>query len=111
MVDATWTAILTEPVRISVLRCLCHLRSATIAELTELCHTSDPTIRRHLEALEALGLVHEQRAEADGITPGRPARRFILDPDAAVRLCALFELLSDPLVPTPEPAQPPPLAR
>jgi DNA-binding transcriptional ArsR family regulator len=111
MLDASWTAVLTDPVRLSVLRCLCRLRIATIAELTDLCHTSDPTVRRHLEALETLGLVHEQRAEADGVTPGRPARRFMLDPDAATRLCALFDLISVPLVPTPQPAQPPPLGR
>jgi DNA-binding transcriptional ArsR family regulator len=102
-------AILTDPVRLSVLRGLCHLGEATTAELREVCHTSDPTIRRHLTALETLALVREQPARRDGVSPGRPARRFVLDPDAGERLCALFELLSEPLVPTagPDLQQPP----
>jgi predicted ArsR family transcriptional regulator len=103
--DASWATILTDPVRISVLRSLCQLRAATTAELRTLCHTSDPTIRRHLGALEALGLVREEVAKRDGVTPGRPARRFRLDADAATSLSALFELLGKPLTPGPEPAQ------
>jgi predicted ArsR family transcriptional regulator len=105
--DPSWMAILTDPVRLSVLRGLCQLEAATTAELCSLCHTSDPTVRRHLEALEALGLVRAKPAEGDGMTPGRPARRFRLDADAAASLCALFDLLSEPLVPTLEPAQRP----
>jgi predicted ArsR family transcriptional regulator len=104
-------AILTDPVRLSLLRGLCQLKSATISELRGLCHTSDPTVRRHLEALATLGLVREERSEPDGVTPGRPARRFVLDAEAATRLCALFEVLSEPLVPTLAPAQPPPAGR
>jgi predicted ArsR family transcriptional regulator len=102
---ASWTAVLTDPVRLAVLRGLCQLKAATTAELRGLCHTSDPTVRRHLEALATLGLVREEAAEPDGITPGRPARRFRLDADAEARLCALFELLSEPLATTPEPAR------
>lgn len=107
----SWAAVLTDPVRLAVLRALCGLRTATIAELRRRCHTSDRTVRRHLEALEALGLVNEQPGERDGLTPGRPASRFTLDPDAAERLGALFEVLSDPLLPTPAPDPPPPAAR
>jgi DNA-binding transcriptional ArsR family regulator len=104
-------AILSDPVRLSVVRALCRLQAATTAELRDLCHTSDPTVRRHLAALEALGLVLEQPAEPDGMTPGRPARRFTLDAQAAARLCQLFRLLSEPLVSMPAPAQPPSAAR
>src|SRR3954471_10460686 len=75
----SWTAVLTDPVRLAVLRGLCDLGTATTAELRPRCHTSDPTIRRHLEALEALGLVREQPGEREGLTPGRPASRFTLD--------------------------------
>ena len=108
---ASWMAILTDPVRLSLLRGLCRRSTATTAELRDLCHTSDPTARRHLEALEALGLIRETPAEADGITPGRPPKRYTLDAEAAARLCALFELLSQPLVPTFAPVQMPPSAR
>jgi predicted ArsR family transcriptional regulator len=103
--DASWAAIVTDPVRLSVLLGLCRLEAATTAELRTLCHTSDPTIRRHLGALEALGLVREEVAERDGVTPGRPARRFRLDADAATSLSTLFELLRKPLTPVPGPAR------
>lgn len=100
-------AIRTDPVRISVLGGLCHLGTATTAELCRECHTSDATVRRHLEALEALGLIREQPAEGDGVSPGRPARGFTIDPEAAARLRTLFELLSEPLLPIAAPPQPP----
>ena len=104
-------AVLTDPVRLAVLRGLCELGTATTAELRARCHTSDPTVRRHLEALEALGLVHEQPGERDGLTPGRPARRFTLDADVVDRIFALFEVLSEPLVPRPAPGRLPPEGR
>ena|GEM_PF-5255822 len=79
--------------------------------LCERCHTSDPTVRRHLKALKALGLVRQEPAEGDGVSPGRPARRFRLDAEAATSLRALFDLLSEPLAPTLEPVPPPLPAR
>lgn len=109
--DASWLAILTDPARLSVLRGLCRLEVATIAQLREACHTSAPTVRRHLEALAALGLVREEPAERDGVTPGRPAKRFVLAADAADRLSVLFELLSEPLVPMRRLSAQPPAAR
>lgn len=99
----SWISVLTDPARLSVLRGLCELGTTTTAELAACCHTSDRTVRRHLEALEALGLVHVQAGERDGLTPGRPASRCTIDGDAAARLRGLFEVLSDPLVPTPVP--------
>jgi predicted ArsR family transcriptional regulator len=107
----SWAPILTDSVRLAILRGFCELGTATAAELCERCHSSDPTVRRHLEALEALGLVREVPGERDGVTPGRPARRFTLDADAARRVCALFRLLGEPFVPMPAPAPPPPAAR
>ena len=101
----SWTAVLTDPIRLAVLRGLCELGTATTAELRTRCHSSDPTIRRHLEALETLGLIQEQPGERDGLTPGRPASRFTLDADVATRVAALFEVLSEPLLPTPEPGR------
>ena len=107
----SWTAILTDPVRLAILRGLCELRSATVAELGQRCHSSGPTVRRHLEALEAFGVIREEPGQCDGFTPGRPARRFHLDAEAAARACDLFAALSQPLVPDPAPATQPPAAR
>lgn len=106
----SWAAILADPARLEVLRALCELGTATTAELRERCHCSDPTVRRHLDALESLGLVREQAGERDGLTPGRPARRYTLGAETAARVCALFRLLMEPLVPIPAPGPPlPPL--
>lgn len=99
--DPSWIAILSDPARLSLLRGLCQLEAATIAELRRVCHTSGSTMRRHLEALEALGLVREEPAERDGVTAGRPPKRFVIATDAADRLYVLFRLLRDPLVPRP----------
>ena len=103
--------ILADHVRLSVLRVLCDLHIATTAEICQHCHCSDPTVRRHLEALETLGLVREWPGQRDGLTPGRPAKRFVLDAEAADRVCALFHLLSVPLSPTLAPEKAPPEVR
>lgn len=104
----SWSAVLTDPVRLSILHTLCALQAATTLQLSRRCHSSDPTIRRHLEALEAIGLVREHPGKRDGLTPGRPASRYTLDARAADRVRALFELLNEPLVPIPAPDPPPP---
>jgi predicted ArsR family transcriptional regulator len=81
-----------------------------MAELLPGCHTSERTVRRHLEALAALGVVSEEPGERDGLTPGRPAGRFTLDDEVAQRARPLFQLLSQPLAPWlplgPEPPRP-----
>ena len=105
LLHESWMPILTDPVRLSLLRGLCRLEVATTAELRDLSHSSDPTIRRHLAALEALGIIRERPPERDGVTPGRPAKRYMLDPGVAIRLFTLFQLLSEPLVPAPAPEQ------
>ena len=99
----SWASVLSDPIRLSVLQALCELRTATALEVCHRCHGSDPTIRRHLEVLEAIGLVREQAGERDGITPGRPAKRYTIDSDVAGQLCALLELLREPLAPFPAP--------
>jgi len=104
-IDLGWVTILRDPARVWLLRALCELEAPTISELREVCHTSDPTVRRHLEALEALGLVRAEPAERNGVTSSRPPTRFVIAGDAVERLCALFQLLSEPLVPSPAPAQ------
>lgn len=107
----SWSAILTDPVRLELLHVLCQMGAATTAELRRHCHTSDPTVRRHLEALEALGVVREYPGVRDGLTPGRPARRYLLDLEAASKLSVLFELLNEPLVTNPPPEPRPRQAR
>jgi DNA-binding transcriptional ArsR family regulator len=104
----SWVGILSDPVRLELLRALCQMGVATTGELRRHCHTSDPTVRRHLEALETLGLVCESPGERDGLTPGRPAKRWNLHLEAAAKLSVLFDLLSDPLVPSPAPGPQPP---
>jgi len=100
---SSWLTVLVDPVRLSILRSLCELQTATMADLRQRCHTSDSTIRRHLDSLESLELVREYRGKRDGLTPGRPARRYTLDNGTATRISELLEILNKPLVPTPSP--------
>lgn len=107
----SWAAVLSDPVRLSVLEGLCELETANATELGACCHASDRTLRRHLEALEELGLVREQPGERDGVTPGRPPSRFSVDARARERIRALLAVIREPLVPTPAPARLPPPPR
>jgi predicted ArsR family transcriptional regulator len=82
-----------------VISALCELGTATGAELSQRSHSSERTVRRHLQALTAAGLVRELPTGSDGETPGRPARRFALQPRVRRRAAGLFALLSRPLGP------------
>jgi predicted ArsR family transcriptional regulator len=82
---------IADPVRLGLVRCLAEGREATAAELSGRCQASGPTIRRHLEALVASGIVAEAAGASDGVTPGRPAARFSLRPEARAGLSRLFE--------------------
>jgi predicted ArsR family transcriptional regulator len=81
---------IADPVRLGLVRGLAEKGDATAAELSELCRASGPTIRRHLEALVASGIVAEAAGMGDGVTPGRPAARFSLVPEARASLTRLF---------------------
>jgi len=81
---------IADPVRLGLVRCLAERREATAAELSERCQASGQTIRRHLEALVTSGIVVEAAGESDGATPGRPAARFSLHPEAREGLARLF---------------------
>lgn len=96
-IHASWLAVLTDPVRLSLLRCLSRLGEMTTPELALRAHTSESTARRHLDAMVELGLVRERRGQSDGETPGRPAASYALSRAAQGQLTALFELLSRPL--------------
>jgi predicted ArsR family transcriptional regulator len=93
-VHLTWIEVLTDPVRLSILRSLNELAVATAAELRARSHCSDPTLRRHLMALGDLGFVRKHRGTSNGLTTGRPANRFSLEPEARESVAALLEAIS-----------------
>jgi predicted ArsR family transcriptional regulator len=91
--DPTWASVLADPIRLTVLRLLHRLGTADVRELAARAHTSNRTLRRHLEALVALGLVHQVDPERDSLKPGRPATQFLLDPQAREDLTQFFAAL------------------
>jgi predicted ArsR family transcriptional regulator len=99
VVHSSWLDVLTDPVRLGILRTLSQKGVARTADLMSSTHTSERTLRRHLDALVAVGVVRELRGESDGQTPGRPASRFALEARIQERAEALFTLLEGPLVP------------
>jgi predicted ArsR family transcriptional regulator len=72
--------VVADPVRLQILRKLSRVDNATISELASDSPASYQTLRRHLDALEAFGVIHAQPGVSDGGS-GRPAARFSLDPD------------------------------
>jgi predicted ArsR family transcriptional regulator len=82
--------VIADPVRLGLVRCLAEGREATAAELSGRCQASGQTIRRHLEALVSSGIVVETVGMTDGATPGRPAARFSLHPEARESLARVF---------------------
>ncbi|HEX6780614.1 MAG TPA: helix-turn-helix domain-containing protein [Solirubrobacterales bacterium] len=103
-VHASWHAVLSDPVRLNLLRCLCEVEAAvTSGELAPRAHTSERTVRRHLDALVELGLADERRGQSDGETPGRPAASYSLHAGTRRQARALFDLLSQPLGRSPSP--------
>jgi DNA-binding transcriptional ArsR family regulator len=73
-----WLAGIADPVKFAVVRVLADAGSATISDLAEGCEASVPTLRRHLGALIAIGIVTEESGASDGLTVGRPAIRYRL---------------------------------
>ncbi len=107
-VHPSWLAVLSDPVRLNLLRCLCEAQgSMTSGELAPMAHTSERTVRRHLDALVELGLAEERRGRSDGETPGRPAASFTLSSAVRQATAALFDLLSRPLGEPPSLSPPP----
>jgi predicted ArsR family transcriptional regulator len=83
---------IADPVRLGLVRCLAEKGETTAAELSGRCQASGTTIRRHLEALVSSGLVTEAPGASDGATPGRPAARFSLRPEARESLAHFLVL-------------------
>jgi predicted ArsR family transcriptional regulator len=96
-IHASWMDVLGDSIRLRLLEGLVGLGEASTAELSEQIKASEPALRRHLETMVALGLAVERHGASDGLTPGRPATRYLLLPDVKERAIRLFELLAEPL--------------
>lgn len=75
-----WLDVVADPVRLQILRALSQVADATASELAAQSPASYQTLRRHLEALEASGVIQAHAGISDGETSGRPAARFSLSP-------------------------------
>jgi predicted ArsR family transcriptional regulator len=84
-----WLDGIADPVRLQILRSLSQVVDATASELAAQSQASYQTLRRHLEALEALGVIEARPGKSDGETSGRPAARFTLAPDVRESICAV----------------------
>jgi predicted ArsR family transcriptional regulator len=84
-----WLEVVADPIRLSILRSLSETDAATATDLAARGQASIHTIRRHLDALLALGVVHEDPGESDGQSPGRPAARFRLEAEIRESLRSL----------------------
>lgn len=93
----SWFDVVSNPVRLAVVRSLTDCHHATAMELVRRSNASAPTVRRHLERLVALGVVREHTGEGDGLTPGRPAAQFSLPPDLRQAATALLQILAAPI--------------
>lgn len=74
-----WLEVVADPVRLQILRKLSRVEEATAAELASDGPASYQTLRRHLGALEASGVIRARAGVSEGGS-GRPAARFSLDP-------------------------------
>ena len=84
-----WLEGIADPVRLGVIRALARTRPATVAQIAKRCQASVPTVRRHLSALVAMGIVIEEDGESNGSTVGRPAVKYTL-PGAVLRSVRQF---------------------
>ncbi len=72
------------------------MAEATTSDLAAWGQASSQTLRRHLEALVSVGVIHEHPAESDGETPGRPAARFSLSREVRESVQSVFEPAYEP---------------
>ena len=93
---AHWLDVIADPVRLQILRSLSKVSEATASELAARSPASYRTLRRHLDALEALGVVQSRPGVSDGETSGRPATRFSLTPEVRESVRSVFERSSRP---------------
>jgi DNA-binding HxlR family transcriptional regulator len=86
-----WLEMIADPVRLGILRSLSSVGDATTADLTSSGQASNQTLRRHLEALVALGVIEEHPPRSNGETPGRPAARYSLPAAMRESVRSVFE--------------------
>jgi DNA-binding transcriptional ArsR family regulator len=84
-----WLDVVADPVRLHILRSLSRVKDATRSELAASGNLTEATLRRHLEPLVALGVIHERPGASDGQTQGRPPARFVLHPEVRTSLLAI----------------------
>jgi predicted ArsR family transcriptional regulator len=77
---SNWLEVIADPVRLQILRKLSRVDAATTTQLASDSPASYQTLRRHLEALEAFGVIRVRAGVSEGAT-GRPAARFSLAPE------------------------------
>lgn len=88
--SSRWLEVVADPVRLQILRRLSSVREATASELAARGPASYQTLRRHLEALEAFGVIEARPGISDGETSGRPPTRFSLVPEVRASVRATF---------------------
>jgi predicted ArsR family transcriptional regulator len=86
-----WLDVVADPVRLQILRHLSQVSEATASELTTRNQASYQTLRRHLEVLEAFGVIEARPGQSDGETSGRPATRFSLSPEVRESVRSVFD--------------------
>ena len=85
-----WLDAIADPVRLQILRVLSKATEASASELATRSQASYQTLRRHLEALQASGVIEARPGRSDGETSGRPATRFSLAPTVREEVRAAF---------------------
>jgi DNA-binding transcriptional ArsR family regulator len=73
-----WLNAVADPVRLRIICFLVGVPDATASELVALASASRQTVRRHLDALVAFGVVHQTAGVPHDTTLGRPPARFSL---------------------------------
>lgn len=87
----SWLIAIADPVRLQIVRSLSEVGDATASDLALRSGASYQTLRRHLEALGAVGVIESRPGLRDGETPGRPAARFSLAPQVRESVCSIFD--------------------
>lgn len=87
---SNWLVAIADPVRLKIVRTLSRVTDVTASDLAARSQISDQTLRRHLDALEASGVIQVRPGESDGETPGRPPARFSLAPEVRESVCSVF---------------------
>jgi predicted ArsR family transcriptional regulator len=85
-----WLGSIADPVRLQILRTLSEVTEASAPELATHSPASYGTLRRHLEALEASGVIEMRAGVSSGRLGGRPAARFRLAAGVRESICATF---------------------